>query len=204
MLPWSTWGFFSFGPNPVFLEVLRQARAESLIDSDYPLFCAAGRADFLFLESSRPESFPFGAPSSVRMVDLSAGSARRSAVSECLPHRRCPAGHAGPSGVPLNTRLYLLVTDPAAGDFFGGFSEIGIFSASTWLAGPGLTTNEFLSLSQVDSPEEIFQGSLASEGSLRLAVAAPEPGGIALIAATTLFCILRRRRANSADGRISA
>lgn len=93
------------------------------------------------------------------------------------------------TGVPANTRLFILVYDGLTPEASNG---LAIFGADTWLMPSDSLASLQLNTIDINVPAEILRGS---QGSIRLAdfTPVPEPG-VSLLALASLGLLARRRR----------
>ncbi len=91
------------------------------------------------------------------------------------------------NGVPAGSRFFLLIFDQAT---MGSSTQMGIFSATTWLMPSNPSVNATIATPAIDTYAEVFVGSL---GSLVLSPGCPEPGTATLTLAAAGALLARRR-----------
>ena len=91
------------------------------------------------------------------------------------------------NGVPAGSRFFLLIFDQAT---MGSSTQMGIFSATTWLMPSNPSVNATIATPAIDTYAEVFVGSL---GSLVLSPGCPEPGTATLTFAAAGALLARRR-----------
>jgi hypothetical protein len=109
------------------------------------------------------------------------------AVSPAPPHTLDP-GH----GVPAGSRLFLMIFD---GPAMESSTQMGLYSATSWVMPANPTVNRALLTTDIDAPEEIYIGSSAHQDNLDplvLGICIPEPDGAVLFLIIAALWLARR------------
>ena len=169
--------------------------ANALSNPDKAIVTAAIAGRFVPLGEGGPPTLGTSAPASAPRINQRtvAGSSQAGRLLGQVTLVTPTAGAANAidaGGVPAGTRLYLMVYNDAVA---ASATELGIFSADTWLMPANNLSNLTMNSVDVNTDLEVFRGA---RGSLILAplTVIPEPstGIMALLAGLGL--IARRRR----------